>query len=119
MGRENILGMIIMCLVSFGCGALFYGIGIWAQNTKNPMHFYSGTSLDPKMISDIPAYNAENARMWKLYSLPYFATGLLEVASVLDERLSIIALILLVTAGTIGIIWLFRRYKKICDIYML
>ena len=119
MDGEQIVGTIIMCIVSFGCGALFHGIGIWAQKREDPMHFYSGTTIDPKRITDIPAYNEENARMWKLYSLPYFATGVLEIAGLFEERFSIAAVISLVSAGTLGIVWLIWKYKKICDIYMI
>lgn len=118
MDGKQILGMIIMCAVSFGSGALFFGIGLWAQNKKTPMHFYAGSTIDPKRITDIPSYNEENARMWKIYSLPYFATGLMEIAGSYDERLSIAAAVLLFAAGTIGIGWLVWKYKQICSRYM-
>ena len=79
MDRERIAGIIIMTFVSILCGVMFYGIGIWAMKRKNPMHFYSGTSIDPGTISDIPAYNAENAKLWKQYSVPYFLSGILAI----------------------------------------
>lgn len=119
MDGEQLFGMIIMCVVSFGCGALFYGIGLWAQKRKDPMHFYAGTTVDPKRITDIPAYNEENASMWKRYSLPYFTTGVLEIASAYDAHFSIAAIVLLITAGTIGIFWLLWQYKLICSRYMI
>ena len=65
MSGEEILGAIVMFFCGFGCGGLFYWIGTWASQRKDPMHFWTGSTVDPKTISDIPAYNQANAQMWK------------------------------------------------------
>ena len=72
MDGEIIVGAIIMCVVCCGCGALFFGLGVWANRLEKPMHFWSGSSIDPKTVIDIPEYNRKNAVMWKWYSLPYW-----------------------------------------------
>lgn len=119
MNGEQIFGIIIMCFVGFGCGLLFFGIGYSAQISKKPMHFYSGTSVDPKTISDIPAYNRENARMWKFYSIPYWLTGVTALLSIFDERLMAICSILIGIACTAGIAWLVLTYKRIHNKYRI
>lgn len=117
MTGEQIFGVIIMTLCSFGSGALFYGIGIWAQKRKDPMHFWSGTEVEPGTISDIPAYNRENARMWKLYSVPFWLAGLASIGSIFEERVGMLSLVFLVLGSTAGIGWLVMNYNKICKRY--
>ena len=119
MDGEEIFGFIIMCSVCFGCAILFTGIGIWAEKRKDPMHFYSGTTIDPATIMDIPAYNRENSKLWKTYAMPYWLSGILELLSILYSPLSFASLILMVSASTLGIGWLLWRYKKICNTYMI
>ena len=100
-------GTIIGCIISLGCAALFYGIGIYASKKKEPMWFWSGTEVDPSTITDIPAYNLENARLWKLYSLWYWAAGLGMFINTLA------AFYILMAGGTIGIVLLILRYRRI------
>ena len=104
-------GSIIWFIITFGCAALFYGIGIYAQRLEKPMHFYSGSSVDPAQISDIKAYNKENARMWKLYSLWYVTSGLAEIWS------STLAVILLIAGCAVGLPVLIHTYSKILKKY--
>jgi len=119
MNSEQIFGIIIMCFVGFGCGLLFYGIGYSAQISSKPIHFYSGTSVDPKTISDIPAYNRENARMWKIFSAPFWLTGFVALLSIFEERLSALCGILIGIACTAGIAWLVLTYKRIYNKYRI
>ena len=53
MDNENLIGAIIMAVVCFGCGALFFGLGAYAEKAEKPMHFWSGSTVDPKRISDL------------------------------------------------------------------
>lgn len=109
MDRKEIAGIVILLACYWGSAALFYGIGIWACKRKTPMHFWAGTEVDPSTISDIPAYNRANGKMWKLYSIPYWIAGLLSFWAV--GRIA--ALILLTLACTVGLWWLIRRYRSI------
>ena len=113
MNGESIFGCIIMMLCSFGCGFTFIGIGIWAKNSQKPMHFYSGSSVDANTISDIKAYNKENAVMWKTYSVPYIISGLCAVAGLFFNLFSYVAIALIFLAATVGIGWLVCRYHRI------
>jgi len=104
-------GKIIMWIVSFGCGILFFTIGDYARKQEKPIWFWTGTKVDPLKITDIKQYNKENSTMWKLYSLWYFAAGLAEIWNTLA------AAMILVLSCTIGLILLVRSYNKIYKKY--
>ena len=57
------LADVIWYGVSGGCALLFVGIGLYSFRLKKPMWFWSGTTVDPESISDIPAYNRANGKM--------------------------------------------------------
>ena len=104
-------GKIIMCAVSFSCAILFFAIGVYARKLKKPMWFWSGSEVDASQITDVRLYNKENGTMWQLYSLWYFAAGMAEIWN------TIIALILLILSGTVGIALLIGSYNKIYKKY--
>ena len=95
------------------CGILFLGIGIWACRQEKPVHFYSGLSVSPESIRDIPAYNRACGRMWKGYSALWFVcTG---AAAWLGT--SIWMVVLLLCAAIPGSIWLVLKYHRIEKTY--
>ena len=100
-------GTIIWCITVFGCAFLFLGIGIYAEKLEKPMWFWAGTNVDPSKITDVKAYNKENGRMWKIYSLWYFASG---IVYFWNEGISVA---LLVLGCTLGIGILVATYNKI------
>ena len=112
MDGEAIFGMIIMSMCSFGCAGTFFGIGAFAVKRKDPVHFWTGSSVDPKTISDIPAYNRANAKLWKRYSVPYWLSGMFALFG-----LPVVSGILLFLACTIGIWWLVSSYNRILKRY--
>ena len=101
------IGCIIWCATIFGCAALFLGIGIYAARLEKPMWFWSGVAVAPASITDVKQYNAENARMWALYSLWYWAAGFLWF------WWPSAAVIVLIISATVGIGLLVRTYLKI------
>lgn len=106
-------GKIIMCTVAFGCAALLFAIGVYAQKRKKPMWFWSGSEVDASQITDVKQYNKENGHMWQLYSLWYFAAGFAGLWN------PIAALLFLVLGCTAGIALLIGSYNKICKKYGL
>ena len=119
MNGERIFSIILMTCVNLLCAGIFYGIGAWAQSRKDPMHFYSGTTVDPKTISDVPAYNRENARLWKRYSIPFWLCALCAFGSIWVEVLMKISIALLVVGCTLGSGWLVWKYSKIHSKYRI
>ena len=53
---ESVIWLIIMVPLSI----LFTALGIFAWRRKQPMWFWSGSTVSEKEISDIPAYNRAN-----------------------------------------------------------
>ena len=95
------------------CAAIFTGIGIFATRMNTPIHFWSGTKVDPEKIRDIKAYNLANCRMWVSFSLIYWLAAVLSFwhmysASILVGIGSLIGLPLLIFAYQ----HIYKRYKK-------
>ena len=101
------VGAIIWYVTMFGCAALIFGIGVYAKKLEKPMWFWSGSQVDIKSITDVKAYNLENSRMWKWYSVWYWIAGIAWYWS------QTIALITLVLGSTVGIALLIGSYLKI------
>lgn len=113
MTGEQIFSLILILGTSWGCGAVFFGLGVWAGKRKTPMHFYAGRAVDPKSISDIPAYNRENSRMWKLFSAPFWLAGVFGIFGVWMRWISILCCVSIMLSCTVGIWWLLREYRRI------
>lgn len=104
-------GIAVMVVCSWICGAAFLGYALFARRTKKPVWFWSGSTVDPAAIADIPAYNRANSRMWIAYSLPFWACGLLSFWQ------TFAAGIILAVACTGGIPVLIIVYNKILKKY--
>jgi len=118
MNADAVFGMIVMTLCCFGSGALFCGIGKYAARKPTPMGFWAnGSEIKPEDISDITAYNLENGRMWKFYSIPYWLSGISGIGICWSDTFAVISVMILAVAGTIGIWWLIRSYQSILARY--
>ena len=104
---------IIWYIIMFACAVLFVGIGIYAGKRKKPMWFWAGSEVDAATITDVSAYNRENARMWQWYSLWYWAAGF---AWIWSHTLALIVLMLGCSAGIAILVRTFlkieKKYKK-------
>lgn len=103
---ESVIWLIIMVPLSI----LFTALGIFAWRRKQPMWFWSGSTVSEKEISDIPAYNRANGIMWIVYSLVFWAGAILGV-----YQIDIAGIV--VAAGCLGGIPLLvlaytKRYNK-------
>ena len=113
MNREQVFGVIIMFLCCFGSGFLFLMIGLRADKSDNPVNFWAGKPVRSEWIKDITGYNKANARMWKCYSIPYFASAGLALLGCYHEWFIIGAMLVLILTAFPGIILLIRHYRKI------
>ena len=75
---ERILWIIIM----LPCSISFTALGIYAWNRKKPMWFWSGSTVREYEITDIPAYNRANGKMWIAYSLVFWISLILGIFNV-------------------------------------
>ena len=71
MNTENIPMAVILWL----CAAVMLGVGCYAKSRREPMHFWSGTTVPAEKIHDVPAYNRACARMWWIYGGAWLVTG--------------------------------------------
>ena len=113
MSGEDILALIIMVGCCWLCAAIFCGIALWAAKRKDPMHFYSGTTVDPRTISDIPAYNWEIARLWFVYSVFFWISGIVAFFHMMA------AVIIMSLACVPGIFLLVLSYQRIHKKYKI
>ena len=117
MDKEGIIGAVIMLLCCWISAAVFLGIALWARKSEKPIHFWAGSRIDPKTVTDISAYNRENAKMWTWYSAPYWIAGLCSWLGRGADWAALIGVGLLVLACVPGIPLLVRRYKRIAEKY--
>ena len=113
MNGALFIGALIMCSCCFGCAFLFLLIGIHADKSVKPVGFWSGKEVDPHSVSDVDSYNKENARMWKMYSVPYFLSGILSIPGGYHEGFIIASAVVLSLAALLGIPVLISNYRKI------
>jgi hypothetical protein len=103
---ENLMFAAICWL----CSLVFFAIAFWAFKRKDPMHFWSGTTVRPEEITDIPAYNRANGLMWAVYAASMALTGIISLFSV---KIGTILLMLISVPGIVVLILVYNRiYKK-------
>ena len=102
--------IIVWLIIMVPCSALFTGIGIYAWKRKKPMWFWSGSTVDEKEISDVPAYNRANGIMWIVFSLFMW---LCTVLGVFRIKIAGILLVVGVIPMCIGLVIAYNRiYEK-------
>jgi uncharacterized protein YneF (UPF0154 family) len=103
-------GNIFMAGVCWFCAIIFGSMALWAHKRKTPMHFWSGSKVHPDEITDIPAYNRENAMMWGAYAAFMVVAGL---ASLFNSTVGIALLLIALLPGIIVLMFVYRRiYNK-------
>ena len=100
---------IVNLIINFLLGLIFTSIGIYAARWKDPMWFWSGSTVSPQEIRDIPAYNRANGLMWCLYAIPFYLAGILYFCS---PQLGIALILLVVFPGIPVLIWNYYRIRK-------
>ena len=101
--------LIIWFVTMFGCAALFYALGVYAKHLKKPMWFWSGSTIDPDSITDIPKYNLANSRMWKAYSLFFWAAGALFPV---NEMAAIVVMFIGFLPGLPVLVFVYTKIEK-------
>ena len=105
MSFSNICFSVICLLCSLPFGA----ITIWAFKRKDPMHFWSGSTIKPEEITNIPAYNRANGLMWLIYTICMVVTGIVSLFNIL---IGVILIVITGVPGTIALIIAFNLISK-------
>ena len=92
-------------------GVLFAGLGLYAMKRKKPMWFWSGSTVRPEEITDIPAYNRANGWMWITFSAVFWIAAVLSLL-----RISAAGTVL-VAGCILGIPVLILTYNRIYNRY--
>lgn len=100
-------GIIVMLVCYWGVAATFWGIGCYDFCAEKPVNFWAGVEIDPKTVADIPGYNHSNAKMWQMYSVPYWLAGLVSIWN------AAAGLVIISLACFPGLWLLIRNYRKI------
>lgn len=72
---DNIRYLIAM----WAAALLFIAIGIYASSRKTPMWFWTGYSIPTDKVTDLKAYNRAVGKMWCLFSIPLWISGIIEL----------------------------------------
>ena len=113
MNNENVVGAVVMAFCSFGCGVLFFCIGNFASGAKKPFGFWAGSTVPMEKVTDLHAYNHANAVMWKIYSIPYWLSGIFGLLGFWSEGFILASAVVMCAACFPGIFFLISHYRKI------
>lgn len=101
---------IIFAASCWLCSLIFGVIALWAFKRKDPMHFWSGSTVRPEEISDIPSYNRANGLMWAIYTTCMVVTGILALFSI---KISAVLLAIICVPGSVVLMVAYNRiYNK-------
>lgn len=107
------MGNIIYLILSWGAALLFVLIGIYARQRKKPMWFWPGIEVPESKVRDVKAYNRANAKMWCVFSIPFWVSGVVEFF------LPLFSVVMLVLASTLGLALIVWYYHKIEEKYIV
>ena len=65
----------LLLLLTLAAALLFTAIGVFAWRREKPMWFWADGAPDPATLTDIPAYNRANGKMWLTYSLIFWLSA--------------------------------------------
>lgn len=104
-------GLLVWFLSVGSCAAVFTGIGIYAYRRKEPMWFWSGSTVRREELTDVESYNHENGIMWMVFSIPHW------ISTILFLWYPNAATTLLVLTDTLGLGVLIYAYHRIYQKY--
>ena len=113
MDGEKLFSTVLILLGCGGCALLCLGLAKAAARSEKPFGFWSWKEVKPESVSDIPAYNRENARLWRIYSVPYFVATAVGILGIWLDIFALLCLVLLILAATLGLFWLICSYRRI------
>ena len=103
-------GNLSFAVICWLCALLFGLIALWAFKRRTPMHFWSGSTVEPEEITDIPAYNRANGIMWAVYAASMALAGMAGLFSAIAGTVLLVAICV---PGAAVLFIVYRRiYKK-------
>jgi hypothetical protein len=102
---------IIFATICWLCSLIFGVIAFWAFKRKDPMHFWSGSTVMPEETVDIHSYNRANGLMWAIYTACMVVTGILSLCNIITGAI----LLGIISVPGIGV--LIIAYNRIYNKY--
>ncbi len=106
---------IVLLICCFLCAIPYFIISFYNKNNEiTPISFWSGGENKlKKQIKDIKGYNGEMAEVYKKCALAFFVCGMGGIIY------PMIGYVFLACICTIGLFWVYKKYKKILEHYSL
>lgn len=103
----------ILFICAFLCAAIFLGVGLFAFTRKDPMHFWSGSTVPAGKIRDVPAYNWANGWLWIGYAIGMVLVGAIAFWS-MKAAGALIAIYTVVSIPVLVILYkkIYQKYQK-------
>ena len=101
---------LVFAITVGGCALMTGLISLWAYKRKTPMHFWAGSTVKAEEITDVPAYNRANAKLWLIYTIAVAASGF---AGLFHITVGAVLLLVVCVPGSILLMIAYGRiYKK-------
>ena len=111
MSIEMLIAGTISLVLLWGIAISFILIIRYYTKRNKPMHLWTGTTIDPKSISDISAFNKSVSKLFMTYASVFFLGGILTFFFIE------IGFIVTIAASLLGIIPLGIIYHRITNKY--
>lgn len=113
-------GNIIFATICWLCSLIFGVIALWAFKRKDPMHFWSGSTVRPEEITYIRSYNRANGFMWAIYTACMASTGIVSLFNIIA---GVILLVVICVPGIVVLIiaynWIYNKYRNTSVTYKI
>lgn len=104
---ERLIGMAV-CLL---CAFPFLVLGVYGKDSLEPVTFWTGDKSLKEKVKDLKGYNKEMSKLYKIYALAFVIVG---IGWLIHPILGVILMILNLT---VGIYFIFKKYKEILGRY--
>ena len=105
------LGRIIGLISCLMCAFPFLVIGVFNKDSKEPISFWSGDTTLKSKVKNVVEYNGKMAVLYKKCAIAFVISGVGWFIS------PVVGVIMICFDCTLGIWLVYKRYRKILDLY--
>ena len=105
------VGRIVGLVSCILCAFPFLIISIYNKNSDDPTNFWSGDTTLKSKVKNVCDYNREMALLYKMCAIVFFITGIMFLL------VPAIGVIMVCFNCTVGIYLVYRKYRKILELY--
>ena len=105
------LGRILGLISFLMCAFPFLVIGVFNKDSREPFTFWSGDATLKSKVKNVAEYNEEMAVLYKKCAIAFVISGVGWFIS------PVVGVIMICFDCTLGIWLVYKRYRKILDLY--